>query len=504
MTTSAELFACLYAKEFPAQALLRLRPELRDKPCVVMDGDPPLLKVCSLNMKARLLGIARNMTRVDVDTFPSVTVFTRSHKEEAATKRILLECLGAFSPRVEDKSGDGAFLCVIDTVGTEKLFGPPEALTRNLLAHFRALGVQACTAVSRNIHAATALVKGLSPQTSLKIIPTGEERAVLASLPLTVLDLTDEQEEIFSLWGIQTLGMLAELPENELISRMGQSGKHLRQLSRGEMSHSFQPSEPAFVLEECLELDTPVELLDSLLFAVNGMLDQLILHAKSRMLALASVAIELSLERAAIHTCTVRPALPTNDKQLWIKLLHLELEAHPPKAAVLALRLVAEPGSAHKVQLGLFSPQLPESARLDVTLARICAIVGEDNSGQPVLTDSYQPQGFRIKRFTIPSSFTSDEFLNPSRSAVRKLRPVEDISLTIGANRPQTFVFREKLYIVKDAYGPWLSSGDWWSQSRWNFEQWDLVAHAEGGGPLYCCVIRDILQCRWQMAAFYD
>jgi protein ImuB len=504
MTTSAELYACLYAKEFPAQALLRLRPGLRDKPCVVMDGDPPLLKVCSLNMKARLLGIARNMTRVDVDTFPSVTVFTRSHKEEAATKRVLLECLGAFSPRVEDKSGDDAFLSVIDTVGTEKLFGPPEALTRNLLAHFRALGVQACVAVSRNIHAATVLVKGLSPQTALKIIPTGEERAALASLPLTVLDLTEEQEETFSLWGIQTLGMLAELPENELISRMGQSGKHLRQLSRGEMSHSFQPSEPAFVLEERLELDTPVELLDSLLFAVNGMLDQLILRAKSRMLALASVVIELSLESAAIHTCTVRPALPTNDKQLWIKLLHLELEAHPPKAAVLALTLVAEPGSVYKVQLGLFSPQLPESARLDVTLARIRAIVGEGNIGQPVLSDSHQPQVFRLKPFTLPSSFTSDKCFNSSRSAVRKLRPVEDISLTIRANRPQTFVFRERLHIVKDAYGPWLTSGDWWSQSRWNFEQWDLVAHAEGGGLLCCCVIRDALQYRWQMAALYD
>jgi protein ImuB len=390
-------------------------------------------------------------------------------------------------------------------VGTEKLFGPPEALTRNLLAHFRALGVQACVAVSRNIHAATVLVKGLSPQTSLKIIPTGEERAALASLPLTVLDLTEEQEETFSLWGIQTLGMLAELPENELISRMGQSGKHLRQLSRGEMSHSFQPSEPAFVLEERLELDTPVELLDSLLFAVNGMLDQLILRAKSRMLALASVVIELSLESAAIHTCTVRPALPTNDKQLWIKLLHLELEAHPPKAAVLALTVVAEPGSAYKVQLGLFSPQLPESARLDVTLARIRAIVGEDKIGQPVLTDSHQPQGFRLKPFTLPSSFTSeDKCFNSSRSAVRKLRPVEDISLTIRANRPQTFVFRERLHIVKDAYGPWLTSGDWWSQSRWNFEQWDLVAHAQEGGLLCCRVIRDILQDRWQIAALYD
>ena len=53
MTKPAELYACLYAKEFPAQAFLRLRPELRDKPCVVMDGEPPLQQVCSLTRKAR-------------------------------------------------------------------------------------------------------------------------------------------------------------------------------------------------------------------------------------------------------------------------------------------------------------------------------------------------------------------------------------------------------------------------------------------------------------------
>jgi protein ImuB len=48
MTKSAELYACLYAREFPAQALLRLRSELRDQPCVVMEGAPPLEQVCSL------------------------------------------------------------------------------------------------------------------------------------------------------------------------------------------------------------------------------------------------------------------------------------------------------------------------------------------------------------------------------------------------------------------------------------------------------------------------
>jgi protein ImuB len=104
MTKRAELYACLYAKEFPAQALLRLRPDLRDKPFLVMDGEPPLQQVCSFNRKASKLGAAGGITQVEVDTFPSVELLPRSVKEEAATKAVLLECAGGFSPRIEDRS----------------------------------------------------------------------------------------------------------------------------------------------------------------------------------------------------------------------------------------------------------------------------------------------------------------------------------------------------------------------------------------------------------------
>ncbi len=149
----------------------------------------------------------------------------------------------------------------------------------------------------------------------------GDEALALASLPLAVLDLTETQAETFALWGIRTLGMLAALPEKELIARMGQEGKRLRQLARGELPHLFQPVEPAFTLEERMELDSPVELLESLLFVVGVMLDQLILRATARILALASVTVTLTLDGGGTHTRTVRPALPTNDKQLWIKLL---------------------------------------------------------------------------------------------------------------------------------------------------------------------------------------
>ena len=363
MNQPAELYACLYAKEFPAQALLRLRPELRSEPCVVMKGEPPLQQVCSLNTKARLLGMTHGMTRVEVDTFPAPVLLSRSHKEEMAVKAILLECAGAFSPRVENRSEDTAFLCVIDIAGTKSLFGPPEMLVRNLLQRVRSLGISARVTVSSNFHAAVCLARGLSPSTPFRVIAPGDEAAALASLPLIVLNLLETQAETFALWGIHTLGMLAALPEKELIARMGQESKRLQQLARGERPHLFQPVEAAFLLEEKMELDSPVELLDSLLFVIGVMLDQLILRAKARIFALASVTIVLTLDGGGTHSRTVRPALPTTDKQLWIKLLHLDLEAHPPQAAILALTLTAEPGSTSKVQLGLFSPQLPEAAR---------------------------------------------------------------------------------------------------------------------------------------------
>jgi protein ImuB len=53
MTALVELYACLYVREFPAQALLRLRPELQNKPCIVMEGERPIQTLCALNTKAR-------------------------------------------------------------------------------------------------------------------------------------------------------------------------------------------------------------------------------------------------------------------------------------------------------------------------------------------------------------------------------------------------------------------------------------------------------------------
>lgn len=504
MSKPSELYACLHATEFPAQALLRLRPELLSLPCVVMDGQPPFQQVCSLNTKARALGMNHGMTRVEIDTFPKSVVLSRSVQTETETKGILLECAGAFSPRIEDLSEDTSHICCIDIAGTSNLFGPPEMLAHTLLERVRSLGILAKVTVSNNFHAAVCLAKGLSQRTPIQVIEAGKEVRMLTPLPLTVLDLTEIQAETFALWGIRTLGMLAALPEKELIARIGQDGQRLRQLAHGDCPHLFQPVEPTFSLEERMELDTPVELLESLLFVVGVMLDQLILRAKARILALASVTITLCLEGDGSHSRTVSPALPSTDKQLWIKLLHLDLEAHPPQSAILAVELHAEPSNTSKVQAGLFSPQLPEASRLDVTLARIRAIVGEGNIGRAVLEDTHAQDGFRIEPFTIPSGDPVMQVPAQTRLAMRQIRPPEPVSVTLRNSRPTTLVYRDGQYEVEHAYGPWLAEGDWWNQTLWGFEQWDLMARAQDGSLLCCCIMRNLMQGVWQMAALYD
>ena len=362
MTKPTELYACLYAKEFPAQSLLRLRPELHSKACVVMEGEPPSQYVFSLNTKARLTGLSRGMTRVEVDTFSAPVILSRSGQAETNTRSILLECAGAFSPRIEDHRQDTALLCSIDIAGTKSLFGPPELLAQSLLQRVRSLGISARVTVSDNFHAAACLAKGPMVRSAIQIIPPQSKAEILSGLPLTVLDLTNTQTETFALWGIRTLGNLAALPEKELIARMGQDGKRLRQLARGGHPHLFQPVEPPFTLDERMELDAPVELLDSLLFIANMMVDQLILRAKARILALASLTITLTLDGGASHTRTVRPALPTTDKQLWIKLLHLDLQAHPPPLPFLLSRCMLSQAAPVKCSLGFSLPSFQRQA----------------------------------------------------------------------------------------------------------------------------------------------
>jgi protein ImuB len=214
----------------------------------------------------------------------------------------------------------------------------------------------------------------------------------------------------------------------------------------------------------------------------------------------------MELEGGLAYKRAIRPALATADRKFLLKLLQLELAAHPPQAAVLSLTLAAEAGQSSQVQLGLFAPQTPEPSRLDVTIARLKAIAGDDRVGSPVLEDTHRPGSFRMESFAVPSgsgSATSSEANRP-RLALRRVRPPAPVRVQLRALQPVAFHDRERSFRVAAAYGPWRTSGCWWSDAAWNAEEWDVLAETGSGASVACLLVRDCARNEWRLEAFYD
>ena len=366
----------------------------------------------------------------------------------------------------------------------------------------KALNVFARLSASTNFHAAVCMAP--AAEGTARIIPPGEEAKELAGLPLSALNLSAQHAAALSLWGLKTVGEVASLPEVDLVVRLGQEGKRLRLLARGEHPHLMVPEEPMFALEEFVQFDAPVEMLESVLYVMSSMLDQLILRAMNRSFALASVTMTLGLDGGGEHQRTIKPAVPVARRDVLLKLLQLDLEAQPPRAAVMSIHVSAEPGDRSKVQLGLFAPQLPEPMRLDVTLARIAALVGEGRVGRARLQDTHQPDGFAMERFVVPENRTRGNASACRSVALRRCRPPLAISMQRDGMRPRAFRLQGAQYAVQEAYGPWRKSGQWWSSAVWSHEEWDIRASTKAGETLLCVIAHDLLQNCWQLEALYD
>ena len=87
------------------------------------------------------------------------------------------------------------------------------------------------------------------------------------------------------------------------------------------------------------------------------------------------------------------------DAKVFLKFLQLDFNAHPPGAPIMKIHLAAEPARPRSAQGGLFLPPSPEPEKLELTLARIAGMVGENKVGALELLDTHHPEGFRMRRF---------------------------------------------------------------------------------------------------------
>jgi protein ImuB len=146
---------------------------------------------------------------------------------------------------------------------------------------------------------------------------------------------------------------------------------------------------------------------------------------------------------------------------------------------------------------------MPEPSRLDVTLARLKAIVGEDRVGSPVLDDTHRAGSFRMESFVADGKANASN-TQPQRMALRRVRPPELVSVVLRAARPIAFHGRVRRFEIAEAYGPWRTSGCWWSADGWDDEEWDVLATERDGTAVACVLTHDRQRNAWHLEAFYD
>jgi protein ImuB len=525
-------FACIFVPDFPVEALLRAEPELRSQSLAVLEGKAPLQKVFAVNESARRAGVSPGMTKLQLEACSGLVLRARSLPQEAAAQAALLDCAQSFSPRVE---AVGCDTIILDLAGLQPLFGPLPKIARALAHRASALGLDTSVAVASNPDTALLAARGFS---GITVIPEGKEAEQLGSLPVEVLfeNPTPESAHLlqtFSRWGIRKLRDLAALPEVALSERLGQAGIHLQKLARGATSRTLVPFDPPLIFEEVIELEYPLVLLEPLAFLLGRLLEQLCARLEARALATQELRLCLELENGWLteeittgtearrsFQRTLRLPVPLLDSRTFLKLLQLDLRAHPPGAPIVKIHLAMEPVRPRAAQNGLFLPPTPEPEKLELTLAKIAGIVGNDKVGSLEVLDTYRPEGFRMQRFAPGESFSPQR--HPSEpalrvaegclcgddlvTALRIFRPPVDVAVTMQDGKPSCITCPKNKALQGEilwAAGPWRSSGDWWEKEGWARDEWDIAVQGETCIALYR-LVRDRLDGRWFVEGTYD
>jgi len=545
------MFACIFVPNFPVAAVFRAEPELRARAAAIFEGKPPLEKIFAVNENAGRAGIMPGMTKAQAELCSELTLRPRSLLQESVAHAALLDCARSFSPRVEDAAADTA---LVDLEGMESLLGSLHKIAHSLFRRAADLGLDANVAVASNPDAAMLAARGFSGVT---VIPSGQEAESLGSLPVEVLfagrdeDDKEQGKESISLlatlerWGIRDLRALAVLPEIALSERLGQEGLRRQQLARGTASRTLVPVEAPAVFEEAIELEYPIVLLEPLAFLLNRLLDQICARLAARALNTQELRLTLALqnltgvdpqletfgipsESDALHNeahapaqhfisgrqskfCrTLRLPLPMLDAKLFLKLLQLDLNAHPPGAPILKIHLAVKPARPRSAQGGLFLPPSPEPEKLELTLARIAGLVGEPRVGSVELLDTHRAEGFRMRRFTPEASpKINRQKAAEEKSAVaalRLFRPPLRATVSLENGELVRVVCSKKKEVQGNVLwkaGPWRSSGDWWEREAWARDEWDIALQNADCVALYR-LVHDLLGGCWFVEGSYD
>jgi len=471
--------ACFFVPLFPLAARLRSEPELFEEAIAIVEGSGSAAHVVAATRRARKQGVCAGQTLAQARTLiPKLIARGRDAACERAAQEALLEAAETFSPRIED-AGDGVVF--VDIGGTERHYANETDLAKSAMRAIEAVGLPGRVGVAGSKLAARVAAE--LPKAPTVVVP-GEEEMFLAPLPLARLAPELDAATTLTRWGLTSIGDLARLPESEVASRLGELGRALHHAARGVDPRPLIPRALPPEFREGMELEWPLVALEPFLFIASSALDRLSKRMELQGFACKRIEMTLALEPDGWHARAIDLPAPTRDVKTIVTLLRLDLEKTPPGAPVVGYNFVAHPDRPRRAQLSLFGPAAVSPEKLATTIARLVAILGEENVGMPQTVDGHLPERHAIGAFAPPPP--PDQRRKPPRSrgllAVRTFRPPIAVEVITRNDQIAAISSAEISGAVHMCSGPWRVEEGWWREEAVDREYWDV--EVEGAGTL--------------------
>jgi protein ImuB len=311
---------------------------------------------------------------------------------------------------------------VLDLSGLTRLFGDARTIAAELRRTAADRGLRVRIAIAGTRTAARLLTRA---RAGITIVEPGAEARAIAALPIELLEMFSEPREpvipdprspvpgprspisapsnsitlTLRRWGLRTLDDLARLPADDIAARLGQDGVAWQRLARGEDPEPLVPSVPEERFEQALDLEWPIEGLEPLSFVLARLIEPLSAHLERRDRGAAVLHVRLHLVNRQLHERSLQLPAPMRDARTLRTLALLDLESHPPSAAIDRVVVAVDPTPGRVVQFSLLTRPLPSAESLSTLIARLSALMGEGRIGSPVVVDSWAPGAFEMAGF---------------------------------------------------------------------------------------------------------
>lgn len=366
----------------------------------------PNFRLSAVDAVARRLGILEGQTIIEARCLhAALEVSALPRNKIAETLRRIAESLLDRASIVAVEAPDTIWLEIGPVM---RHLGGEAEIAREVIERVRCLGHAARLAVASGPRLAQLFARwSAAGAPDGLLVPQARSVAMARDLPLFALPLQRDKLGWLGRLGLVKLGDLLQLPEGELVSRLGRDTARFIALARGQDDEPLQAILPERILRENLEWEDPVEGIERLRFVLRRMTTNLEARLAARGEAAERLSITFQHDRAIarhrgvpfethLHFELARPLWYAEELERIIVARCERTQLLAPTIA-LELKVIAPaPKKPKQLELGRvvagYAASAPAEEGLPVLLAELEIDIGIERIGLLQLADGHRPE----------------------------------------------------------------------------------------------------------------